>query len=587
MLHSNFSVPKILIVDDNADNLLSLEVALKPSKAVIHKANSGNEALRLVLKNDYVVVLLDVQMPEMDGYEVAAWMKKNIKTKNIPIIFVTAINTQQANITKGYNTGAVDYLFKPIDPHILLSKINVFLSLHRKGKDDNNLLLDKIEKAKTQLKEQENELELLAKRDTLTMLYNRLAFEIELKRIIAMSSRYERKSALILLDIDNFKWLNDTYGHEKGDIVLKNVADIITETIRVEDFAARVGGDEFAVILTEVQNDSDAGIVAEKLITAINNFDISVLDDYFLTISIGISCFPASAKNFGDLVKQADIAMYQAKQSGRNKYKFFSLEINNSYLRYNLVRNELVNAVKNDELFLVYQPIINLNTDLIVGVEVLLRWNNKNIGIVNPVEFIPIAEETGEIHKIGGWVLKELAKQIKEFKNMEMNDIFFSVNISPKQLLNTKFSNFFKEILKEYEINKDKIHIELTETNLGVCMEHSGVESFMETLNTMNLPLSIDDFGIAYSSFSRLADLPINILKIDGSFVKKMVASKKANTIIRSIIALAKSLNLQTIAECVETKEQKTLLIENGCVWAQGYYFYKPLKIEELKLILS
>jgi diguanylate cyclase (GGDEF)-like protein len=580
-------LPKILVVEENIQEQLTIKAALKQMEAVVYSANSGNEALVLVDENDFAVVLLDIQLSEMDGYETAELIRADEKLKHIPIIFITEVNKKDAHVFKGYESGAVDFIFKPINPFILMLKVKSFINLFNQNRGSSKLLLKELMSAKIKLEERNTQLEFLTKHDPLTSLPNRFAFEHELKRIIAGSTRYERKFALLFFDIDNFKWVNDIHGHDHGDIVLQQVGSILKTSVREEDFVARIGGDEFAGILTDINRYESAAIVADKIIKKLTAQHLQIYDKTLkITLSIGISCFPLCTGTAKKLMKQADIAMYRAKKLGRNNFCFYSDDINISFKSINTIREELQDAMQKRELFLNYQPIVNMNDKTIIGVEALLRWKNPKLGLIPPTEFISLAEENRIIHKIGLWVIEETCKLIKKCKTLKVKKIFFSVNLSPVQLERDTFTDELNRILKKYKTNPAQLDLELTETGIS-SFAASANKNYQIFLKQTHLRLSIDDFGTGFSSLDRLANLPINTLKIDGSFVTNIDKSEKANKIIRGIISLAKSLNMQTIAECVESKGQVDFLLKENCQLAQGFYFYKPMPAENLIGLLS
>jgi diguanylate cyclase (GGDEF)-like protein len=468
-----------------------------------------------------------------------------------------------------------------------MSKVKVFIDLFNAKRDSNKLLLSELASAKATLEEKNRELEFIAKHDLLTMLPNRLAFEVELKRISASSRRFKRNFAILFIDLDNFKWINDNYGHDYGDVVLGQVASIVKASIREEDFVARIGGDEFAVILTDLDREESSAIVAEKILNNIIAKPFHVFNEFInITVSLGISSYPSCTDSAKMLVKQADIAMYRAKSLGRNNYCFFSDEINTSFNNINSIRDELQSALKKNELYLNYQPIVNLKDSKIVGLESLLRWKSPKLGLIPPAEFIFLAEETRLIHEIGLWVIEETCKFIKKCKDVGVSNIFFSINLSPRQLEQETFTENLSSVLKKHETNPAQIDLELTESNLSSFLTSSN-KNYLLFLKQTHLRLSIDDFGTGYSSLDRLANLPINTLKIDGSFVSKINSDEKSNTIIKGIVALSKSLNMKTIAECVETKEQAEFLLNEGCELAQGFYYYKPMSDKKLLNILK
>ena len=326
------SRPTILIVDDRPENLFAMKKVLKPLDINILEATSGNESLKIALDNDLALVLLDVQMPEMDGFEVATLMHNNEKTRHIPIIFVTAMNKEEKYIIKGHQVGAVDYLFKPIDPLVLKSKVSVFIE-HYSQKKELKSLLGELKETQTELEKSNEKFKNLAHRDPLTGIGNRLQFEGSLKRTIAHAERHHRRFALLYLDLDNFKLINDSLGHPAGDILLKEVSRRLEVCIRMDDTlsrivkdkggsVARLGGDEVAILLNEINSPSDAILVAKRILMSFDKpFDLNG-NEVSVTTSIGVACYPDSAETSTALNKRADVALYHAKKSGKNTYYY-------------------------------------------------------------------------------------------------------------------------------------------------------------------------------------------------------------------------------------------------------------------------
>jgi diguanylate cyclase (GGDEF)-like protein len=578
-------LPKVLIVDDRPENLVALEHILDEFELKLYKATSGKDALSLVLKQEFALILLDVQMPEMDGFEAADLIRSREKSKSIPIIFVTAINKEKSHVYKGYDKGAVDYLFKPLDEYVLIAKVNVFLELYNNRKIQENLL-SQLKEAHTELEIQNEKLSFLAMHDTLTMLNNRLAFDGEGKRLFAESIRKNRNFGLLLIDLDEFKWINDKHGHLIGDKVLKRVGNILDNTILTGDFVARIGGDEFAVIVNDIKRIEDSGIVAEKILNNFKNpLKLPGIEDIHVDVSIGISCFSSKNKSFSDIFKEADVALYKAKFTGKKHFEFYSKIIRNLYLNKKDMIYELRKALENKEFILNYQPIVDIRTKQIVGLETLLRWKNDNLGKVSPAKFIPIAEEIGIIHDIGLWVLDNACQQFVEWEKNKIENLFYTINVSPLQFKKESFIDNFNKLFSKYNLDPTKIELELTESSLSP-EYNNNLENCMLYLNNSKMNISIDDFGTGYSSLSRLGNLPINTLKIDASFFSDFNFNHKNISIIKSIISLANNLSMKTIAEGIEKKEHVDFLLENKSYLAQGFYFHKPMHTDELTKIL-
>ncbi len=570
--------PDILIVDDRAENLVALEALLEDCAATVHKASSGNEALSLMLKQEYALVLLDVQMPEMDGFEVAELMRRHERTAHIPIIFVTAISKEQRYVFKGYEVGAVDYLFKPLDPVILRGKVNIFLDLWRQK----NLLVAALaekERLEKKLKQQ-------AEFDLLTQLPNRVLFQDRLQQAILMCERSEVPGALMFIDLDRFKFVNDTMGHEAGDQLLIQAANRIGACIRKSDTVARFGGDEFTVILQNVYHESLAELVARKILNELANpFDL-LGKAVHISGSVGISIFPNDSIDTEELLKNADTAMYQAKNSGRNAFRFFVQDMNIYANERMTLEEQLRASFDNDSFILHYQPKVDLFSGKILGIEALVRWEKPGVGLVFPDEFIPLVEEIGLIDKLGQWVLETACRQNRKWNVNGFPNLRVSVNISAKQFNGrNSLIKIVKKILDATGLVPENLELEITESTV---MENVdiGLET-LEELKAMGVNIAVDDFGTGYSSLSTLKQFPIQTLKIDKTFVRDMTHDSDDSAIVSAIISMANKLSMSVIAEGVETLEQLEVLKKDGCDEIQGYYFSSPLPLEECTKMLE
>lgn len=450
------------------------------------------------------------------------------------------------------------------------------------NKEENEISKLKIEVTKR--KEAERERVYLAKHDFLTVLLNRGALQERLEKELLRAKSLGQKVSYIMLDIDYFKDVNDVYGHDVGDKLLIEIANRLKKCCRPEDLIARLGGDEFAIVVSEFKSTNELVEIADKLLEVFKEkFEINELK-IMSQVSIGISVFPDSAKTSYELYKNSDIALYYAKQSGKNCYKFFSNDYSEQYTRYTEIGNALKSCIENEELFLVFQPIVNMTTNEIVGAEALLRWKYPQIGKISPSEFIPIAEMRGLIANLGAWVVQEIYNRIIHFKNknkLKKEEIFITINISPEQLkhhksvtqiikLNTQITTKYKNI---------KLKLELTESD--IIKNISEIRDILKTLNENKIEIIVDDFGTGASSLQRIEQLPVSTLKIDKIFIKSILKKEKQAHLVRAIIYMSKMLNFNVIAEGVESKEQMDFLIENGCVLGQGYFLHKPMTFEE------
>ncbi|MCF8128310.1 MAG: EAL domain-containing protein [Deltaproteobacteria bacterium] len=687
------SVPKLLVVDDLAENLFAMQKLLKPLQAEVLTAQSGNKALALTLHNDFAVALLDVQMPEMDGFELASLMRDHDLTQHIPIIFLTAISKEEKHIFEGYEKGAVDYLFKPIDPQILLSKVKTFLLLQQQrialkrsedrykclvegipdiiysfsGKRGNTycssqvkqilgytpeqLLKDpfiwskaihaddlpmvnkaikrfyegnhfdieyrikdaagkwawlrdrsidrRIEESEpiidgiatdiTLRKKAEVVLTRIAEQDQLTNLATRKVFNEFQQRATSRAKRYHRSMAVLFMDMDHFKEVNDNFGHAVGDTLLKSVAKRLTDCVRSSDLVARLGGDEFAIVLDELSRPEDAADVAQKILESMGRPHLIEGHRIKVGISIGIAIYSKALDNSVDeLNKMADIAMYHAKKTGRNTFQFFSEEMHEKALHNARLKKDLGTAIENHELFLIYQPQIDLNENRISGFEALLRWRHPQLGKTAPDDFIHLAEEKGLIHPIGEWVLKEACQNSALFpkdRPQIPGTVGIAVNVSPKQLRERFFADAIERILTDASIAPEQLTIELTEATVIESPEPA--REMLRRIRALGVRIAIDNFGKGYSSLSYLADLPVDIIKIDISFVNSIGHSKDHEAIVKTIITMADNLGLEVVAEGVETALQTDFLSHHHCHIMQGYYFSRPLAPEDASRLMN
>lgn len=432
----------------------------------------------------------------------------------------------------------------------------------------------------TEHKKTQQKIEFMANYDALTGLPNRLKLEEQLEYLVALSKREDWNFALMFLDIDHFKDINDTLGHTVGDKLLKKFAQRIKNTFREEDTLARFGGDEFIILLPNT-NALEAQQVAQKLLaTAQLPFSIEH-HKLAISASIGIAIYPMDGVDKDTLYKNADTAMYRAKHNGRNNYSFFTKEMQIIAKRNLELNNALYDALSNNELHLVYQPQISATTGKVIGAEALLRWTHPTFGNVSPAEFIPIAENNGLILPIGEWVLETAIGQMKEWLEKGMLSMVMAVNLSAVQFRNANLPDVITKILDEVGLPAQYLEIELTE---GVTMNnpHAAI-NIMNHLDQIGIKMSIDDFGIGYSSLSYLKKFKVYKLKIDQSFVRDITTDPEDKAIVAAIINMAQSLGLQTIAEGVETLEQLNYLCEQGCDEIQGYYYSRPLLAQDFE----
>ncbi|WP_156288207.1 EAL domain-containing protein [Oceanobacillus salinisoli] len=703
----------ILLVDDRPENLLSIEAIIEKDEYHLIKASSGEEALKYLLKHKVALILLDVQMPGMDGFSTAKIIKAREKTKDIPILFITANNMESEHIFMGYSVGAIDYILKPVDPLILKAKVEGFVEIYKMKQQliyqaeelkektsqlektntqltetagklrlseelanvinetsiDSMLILDKdgiilkinpsvkqmfhydesdligknisilftyedskrfiaklvstikhigslsgIEKQKeldvtrrngtsflaeiqiglkvvddehliactirdiTKQKKNEELVKHMAYHDFLTDLPNRRSLNVNLTEILRHAKQFNETFGVMFLDMDRFKYINDSLGHMMGDCVLREVSKRLHTNVREGDFVARISGDEFSVLLPNTDREGSLE-VAERIIEAFQKPMLIDKYELYLTTSIGLSMFPYDGDHAIELLKNADTALYRAKEQGKNNYNVFHSGMNMQSYRSFIMQNDLRRAIENKEFELFYQPRVNLESQKVVSAEALIRWNHPNWGMVRPMEFIPLAEETGQIIKIGEWVLRTVCEQIRTWQESGIAPIQIAVNFSARQFLQTNLIDNIEQLLQETGVDPNLLEIELTETVL--LKNEELTTKTLQKLRDMGISISIDDFGTGYSSLHYLGRLPLNTLKIDQSFVKGISDKTNENrSIITTIISLAKSLNLNVIAEGVETEEQLAFLKGQDCEEVQGYLFSPPVPLD-------
>jgi diguanylate cyclase (GGDEF)-like protein/PAS domain S-box-containing protein len=429
--------------------------------------------------------------------------------------------------------------------------------------------------AENALREQQSRLNYMAFHDSLTALPNRSLFYDRIFHGLARARRSNSKLALMLLDIDRFKIINDSLGHDSGDLLLKAIALRLNEGVRDMDTVARLGGDEFVVVLEGVHDLDDVIFVANKLlVTLARPLEISG-HEITTTVSIGVSIFPDDGSDTDELLKNADIAMYKAKEAGKNNCQFYAKGMSATAVNYLMLENDLRRAVEQEQLILHYQPQVDLKTGELTGVEALVRWQHPERGLVSPAHFIPLAEETGMIVPIGEWVLREACRQQKAWLNAGKQVGKMAVNLSPRQFRQKNFPGKVEAILRETQLKAEYLELEITES---CAMEHAGETiNQLNQLNQMGLFLAIDDFGTGYSSLAYLQRFPIQKLKIDSSFVHDIQDDDNDAAIAKSIIGLAHNMQLNVVAEGIETEAQAEWLRQQGCDQGQGFLYAKPL----------
>ena len=425
----------------------------------------------------------------------------------------------------------------------------------------------------------------LAEHDALTDLPNRLLLNDRFTQAISMARRNQKRVAVLFLDLDGFKQINDSLGHTVGDKLLRSVAERLLTCVRKSDTVSRWGGDEYVILLSEVGQPEDAAVSATKIIAELKGEHSIGKYRLHITASIGISTYPEGGEEAETLIKNADMAMYHAKENGRDNYQFFEKEMNSRAVARQSLEGELRYALERDELLLHFQPKINLKTGAITSVEALVRWQHPERGLLQPGQFLAVAEDSGLILGIGRWVLREACRQMRAWLDAGLSAVPVAVNISPREFRSADFFESVRAALKQTDLDPKFLELEITE---AVLMQNAAsTSSALAELKAIGVRLAVDDFGTGYSSLSYLTRFPIDALKLDQSFVRNINVNKNDAIVARTINTMGRSLKLTVIAEGVETKEQLAFLQAAGCDEAQGYYFSRPVAAEQFARLLE
>lgn len=560
------SIIKVLLVEDNPGDARLIREMLAEYRSISFNlvwVKQLSIAIERLLKGDIVdVILLDLLLPDSQGLETFVSLHKQIPEIPVPVVILTGLNDEESAI-RALREGAQDYLIK--------------------GQIDSNLMVRSIRYA-LERKRLEDDIRYQAHHDPLTDLPNRLLFIDHLRREVAQAPRDKHLLAVMFLDLDNFKGINDSIGHEMGDQFLKTVAKQLTTLLREGDTVGRFGGDEFVLLLHRANQVEDVAKIVQRIIETIKTPWTMSGREFHITASLGIAIHPNDGEDAETLLRNADIAMYRAKEGGRNNYQFYTSAMSAKILERLELENSLRRALEHHEFVLHYQPRVNVNTAQIVGVEALIRWQHPDRGLISPAEFIPIAEESGLIVPIEEWVLHTACSQNKTWQKSGFPTICVSVNISSRHFQQQNLPEKIDSVLKETGLDGHWLDLEITEGTAMEDVEHT--IKMLCKLKEMGIRIEIDDFGVGYSSLNYLKRLPIDALKIDRSFVKDINIDLTDLAIVITIINLAKNLKLKVIAEGVETKEQLVFLKEQGCDEIQGYLFSKPVPVAGLEKML-
>ncbi|VXD23542.1 EAL domain-containing response regulator [Planktothrix paucivesiculata] len=580
----------ILIVDDTPDNLHLLSRMLTRQGYNVRKALSGPMALMAAQTVAPDLILLDIMMPEMDGYEVCQHLKADAKTAEIPIIFLSALDDVLDKV-KGFQVGGVDYITKPFQFEEVLIRVQNQLAL-RAAELEIRVLNEELEvrvKQRTQELEAANtKLLAMALHDSLTGLPNRALLMTDLHRSIHLAkANSSYQFAVLFLDCDRFKVVNDSLGHLVGDELLVLIAHRLGCYVKPQNTLARLGGDEFAILLTEIPDFHSVITLSDQILQCFSQPFNLERHEIFINASIGIVVGNCDYNEPEHLLRDADTAMYRAKALGKGQYHLFDPVMHTAALERLQLETDLRRGIEQQELVVHYQPIVCLNSGKISGFEALVRWRHPQRGLVPPNLFIPIAEETGLITAIGYWVLSESCHQLRAWQKQDLIDphLFVSVNLSVKQFAQPNLLEQIDQVLVDSQLNPDCLKLEITES--AIMDNHQDVATILKELRKRRILISIDDFGTGYSSLSYLHSFPVDTLKIDKSFVQRLNLESENIGLIPVIISLAKTMNMNVVAEGIELPEQLQILRELNCGLGQGYLFAKPLPGEELIKFLS
>ena len=553
----------LLMVEDNPDDeVLVLRAIRKGGFRVDHvRVDNSQDLLHALSGRDWDIVLSDFQMPEFNGLAALRVVKQ--RYKDLPFIIVSGTIGEEVAV-EAMRSGAQDYLMKDN-----LTRLVPAIRRELNDADDRRALRE----AQQSLRHQ-------AYHDVLTGLPNRWLLRDRTEQALAHVRSKKSALAMLFLDLDRFKNLNDTLGHMVGDQLLRAVAERLQGVLFERDTLARLGGDEFAILLTDIEDKSAAGAAAERMLKLFQEQFILDGKEVYVDSSIGVALYPENGAEMDALIKNAEAAMYYAKDQGRNNFQFSSDDIRAATADRFVIENELRAAVRGDQLRVFYQPQFALASGEITGIEALVRWEHPTRGMIPPDKFIPVAEETGLILSLGEWVFQHAVADLERMRQAGCQPGRLAVNVSARQLYHKETLNMLQGILQDFDIGSSMLEVEITES--GIMQNPETAVFNLKVIQGMGIGISIDDFGTGYSSLAYLKRFPIDTLKIDRSFVRDIAFDKEDATIVRTIVAMANALNLRVIAEGVENQEQYDFLASLACDEGQGYLFARPMPCDDL-----
>ncbi|MGB3292202.1 MAG: EAL domain-containing protein [Phormidesmis sp.] len=584
---------RVLIVDDTLTNRFILAKLLQKAGYEVYQAEDGPTALRLAHTHLPNIVLLDIVMPGMDGYEVCTRLQAETETASIPIIFLSALDAPFDKV-KAFQQGAADYVTKPFQSAEVLARVRhqINLQLVQAAQRQLNAELESRVQERTHLLQvAHNQLMEIAMIDRLTRLPNRLMFVKQIAEAMAAAQITPNDHfAVVFLDCDRFKRINDSLGHRVGDRLLKGVAhrlNQIKHQYPTIDTVARFGGDEFALLLTHVPNRETVTVIADEVLSVLAQPFSLAGRQIFINASIGLVWGDPGYVAAEHLLRDADMAMYRAKDASGSQYLWFEPAMHNRAVHLLQLETDLRFALERREFELYYQPIVDLCRLKIVGFEALIRWHHPARGLVFPDDFIGFAEDTGFIVQLGRQVLEMACEDLAQWERAGKigPEITVSVNVAAQQLLQPDIVEQVQTIARSAGIANHRLQIELTERS--IINNHTCVVEVLRTFQRHDIQVSIDDFGTGYSALSYLHTLPVNCLKIDRSFVRPMTSAPESLGIVPLIINIAKTMNMQVTAEGIENITQLRQLQQLGCEYGQGYLFQKAVPAEKAIALLS
>jgi diguanylate cyclase (GGDEF)-like protein len=564
------SVKTVLLVEDNPGDAHLLREMFNEQdwrSTELMRVECMSAAEAYLAEHVVDIILLDLGLPDARGLE--AIRRAHAAAPGVPLVVLTGLEDESLAV-QALQLGAQDYLMKgQIEARGLLRALRY--AVERKT----------MERAALSMSRQ---MAHSAEHDFLTGLPNRMLLNDRVGQAIALAKRHMKKVAVLFLDLDGFKHINDSLGHPTGDKLLQSVAKRLVDCIRGSDSVSRQGGDEFVVLLLDLEQAEDAAVTARRMLEAVAQPHSIDHHDLHVTASIGVSIYPDDGLDADTLIKNADTAMYQAKENGRRSFQFFKPAMNVRAVERQFIEEGLQRALERREFVLHYQPKVNLTTGAITGAEALLRWTHPTRGPVSPVDFIPVAEDCGLILPIGAWVVREACAQARAWMDAGLPVTSMAVNVSAMEFRNKNFLNGLFAILAETGLDPRSLELELTES---VLMKHAAsAATILQTLRKRGIQAAVDDFGTGYSSLSYLQKFPVDAVKIDQSFVRQISTTGDDTTIVKAVIGMARNLKLRVIAEGVETLEELAFLRAYRCDEAQGYYFSRPVLPQQFAIML-